>query len=76
MELVPSIHKVLWQINSNKKDTNTNTRAKEQGIQNRNLEWLTGMEKSSDSLLIIEMPNLNSNGTWKWPKCPLVEERI
>ena len=65
MELVPSIHKVLWQINSNKKDTNTNTRAKEQGIQNRNLEWLTGMEKSSDSLLIIEMPNLNSNGTWK-----------
>ena len=65
MELGPSVHKVLWQINSNKKDTNTNTRAKEQGIQNRNLEWLTGTEKSSDSLLIIEMPNLNSNGTWK-----------
>ena len=65
MELGPSVHKVLWQINSNKKDTNTNTRAKEQGIQNRNLECLTGTEKSSDSLLIIEMPNLNSHGTWK-----------
>ena len=65
MELGPSVHKVLWQITSNKKDTNTNTRAKEQGIQNRNLEWLTGTEKSSDSLLIIEMPNLNSHGTWK-----------
>ena len=34
------------------------------------------MEKSSDSLFIIDTPNLNSSETWKQATCPPVEEWI